>query len=149
MHPHDAMLIRKGVAYRFKQNIINNILRIASIGSRIKLPYINVKPVNQITEVGDGNWIPNEGLLRVIYSPGHWPGQITLFYQGNGGILIAADAAENHSVLRLPPQYQSKNDCLATIKKISSFDFNTAVFSHGDPILNRASEIFKIVFGLN
>lgn len=149
MRPHDARLIRQGIAYRFKSEAINHLLGIATVGSRIRLPYINVKAVKQITEVDDNDWIGGKGLLQVIHSPGHWPGQITLFFAGDGGVMIAADAAENHGALRLPSQYQSKDECLATIKKISSFDFNTAVFSHGEPILNRASEIFKIVFGLN
>jgi glyoxylase-like metal-dependent hydrolase (beta-lactamase superfamily II) len=149
MHPHDAMLVRKGVAYRFKLDVINNIVGIITIGSLIRLPYINIKPVKQITEVDDGDWIPGKGYLRVIHSPGHWPGQIALFYPGDGGVIIAADVAENHSRLRLSPGYQNKDECLATIKKISAYDFNIAVFSHGEPILNRASEIFKIVFGLN
>ncbi|MDB5142073.1 MAG: hypothetical protein JWQ66_786, partial [Mucilaginibacter sp.] len=41
------------------------------------------------------------------------------------------------------------DECLATIKKISAFNFNIAVFSHGGPILNNAAEIFTTVFGLN
>lgn len=149
MHPHDARLIRKGIAYRFKSDTINHMLHIATFGSRIRLPYINIKEVKHIIEVNDYDWIAGKGFLRVIYSPGHWPGQITLFYPSEGGVMIAADAAENHSGLQLPSTYQSKDECVATIKKISSFDFNTAVFSHGDPILSRASEIFNIVFGLN
>ncbi|HEY9003414.1 MAG TPA: MBL fold metallo-hydrolase [Mucilaginibacter sp.] len=149
MHPQDAALVRRGVAYHFKSDIKNQILGIATIGSRVRLPYINIKPVKQIIEVNDGDWIPDKGFLQVIYSPGHWAGQITLFYPGDEGVIIAADAAENHSRLRLPREYQNEDECLATIKKIASFDFNTAVFSHGKPISNRASEIFKIVFGLH
>ena len=149
MHPHDAMLVRKGVAYRFQLKAVRALLDIVTIGSRIRLPYINIKPVKQITEVNDGDWIPDKGGLRVIHSPGHWPGQIALFYPGNGGVIIAADVAENNSKLQLSPGYQDKEECLATIKRISGFNFNKAVFSHGDPILNNASEIFTIVFGLN
>ena len=149
MHPHDAALVRKGVAYRFNLNIANHIIRIVTVNSIIRVPYINIKSVKQIIEVDDGDWIPDNGFLRVIYSPGHWQGQITLFYPGDKGAIIAADAAENQSGLRLPREYQNKDECLATIKKISCFDFNTAVFSHGDPISHRASEIFKIVFGLH
>ena len=147
MHPHDAMLVRKGVAYRFQLNAINRLFGIITIGSLIKLPYINIKPVKQITEVNDGDWIPDRGGLRVIHSPGHWPGQIALFYPGNGGVIIAADVAENHSRLQLSSGYQDKDECLATIKRISGFDFDIAVFSHGEPILNHASEIFTTVFG--
>jgi glyoxylase-like metal-dependent hydrolase (beta-lactamase superfamily II) len=149
MHPHDATLVRKGVAYRFQLNAINRLFGIITIGSLIKLPYINIKPVKQITEVNDGDWIPDISGLRVIHSPGHWPGQIALFYPGDGGVIIAADVAENHSRLQLSPGYQDKDECLATIKKISGFAFNIAVFSHGGPILNNASEIFTTVFGLN
>ena len=149
MHPHDAMLVRKGIAYRFQMKVMNRLLGIATFGSRIKLPYINIKPVEQITEVNDNDWIPGPGGLRVIHSPGHWPGQIALYYPGNGGVIIAADVAENYSQLKLSPGFQDKDECLATIKKISGFNFNIAVFSHGEPILNNAAEIFTIVFGLN
>ena len=149
MHHHDAALVRKGIAYRFQLKAVRWFFDVVTIGSRIKLPYINIKPVKEITEVNDGDWIAGKGCLRVIHSPGHWPGQIALYYPADGGIVIAADVAENYSSLQLSSGYQDKDECLATIKKICSFNFNIAVFSHGEPILNHASEIFKTVFGLD
>jgi glyoxylase-like metal-dependent hydrolase (beta-lactamase superfamily II) len=147
MHPDDAALVRKGIAYSFHIKAVKWLFRIITIGSLIKLPYITIKPVEQITEVNEGDWIPDKGGLRVIHAPGHWPGQIALFYPGDGGIIIAADAVENHGRLSLN-HGQDLKESLVTAKKISTFDFRIALFSHGEPILNHASEIFKVVFGL-
>jgi glyoxylase-like metal-dependent hydrolase (beta-lactamase superfamily II) len=149
MHPEDAKLVQKGIAYRFQVKGTSMLFSIITLGSLIKLPYINIKPVKEIVHVYDGDSIPGSGGVRVIYAPGHWPGQIALFHPTNGGVIIAADAVENHNRLKLPPGYLDKDECLATIKKFFAFDFSIALFSHGEPILNHASEVFKIVFGLN
>jgi glyoxylase-like metal-dependent hydrolase (beta-lactamase superfamily II) len=149
MHPEDAKLVRKGIAYRFQRKVMSWFFYIITINSLIKLPYITVKSVRQITDVYDGDWIPGTDGVCVIYAPGHWQGQIALFHPANGGVIIAADAVENHISLKLPPAYVDLDECLATIKKISAFDFRIALFSHGEPILDHASEVFKIVFGLN
>jgi glyoxylase-like metal-dependent hydrolase (beta-lactamase superfamily II) len=149
MHHHDAALVNKGIAYRFQLKAVRWLFDVVTIGSRIKVPYINIKPVKDITRVNDDDWIGGKGGLRVIHSPGHWPGQIALYYPAHGGVIFAADVAENYSALKLSPGYSDKDECLATIKKIAAFDFNIAVFSHGEPILTHASKIFRSVFGSN
>lgn len=149
MHPNDAVLVRRGIAYRFGSKILKQFFDTITISLRVKLPFINIKPVRQITEVNDGDCIPDCGGLCVIYAPGHSAGQIALLYETDNGIMLVADAAENHGKLILARQYQDKDQSMATIKKIAGFDFNIALFSHGEPILNHASEIFKTVFVLN
>lgn len=149
MHPTDAALVRKGVAYNFRQRSAQRLFKIITMGSLIKLPYINVKPVPHITEVNEGDVIPGPDGLQVIHAPGHWPGQIALYYPGEGGIIITADSAENLDYLRLPREYVDRAQCMATIKKIAVFNFRMALFSHGEPILRFASENFKVAFGLN
>ncbi len=149
MHPDDAALIRKGIAYNFRIKSAKRVINIITIGSLIKLPYINVKPVRQITEVNEGDMIPGSDGLKVIHAPGHWPGQIALYYPGDGGIVIAADSVENLDHLRLPSEYVSRTECLSTIKKLISYNFRTALFSHGEPMLRYATENFKITFGLS
>lgn len=149
MHPDDAALVRRGVAYSFRKKTARRLFRIITLGSFIKLPYINIKPVQQITEVNDGDKIPGPDGLRVIHAPGHWSGQIALYYPGYSGVVIAADSAENLDYLRLPSEYTDMDECLATARKISSLNFSIALFSHGEPMLSHASENFKIVFGVN
>jgi glyoxylase-like metal-dependent hydrolase (beta-lactamase superfamily II) len=149
MHPEGAEYVRKGVAYNFRVRSARRLFKIITIGSLIKLPYLNIKPVQQITEVNEGDIIPGPDGLQVIHAPGHSPGQIALYYPGDGGIILTADSAENLDYLRLPSQYVSRSECLSTIKKLIVFEFRMALFSHGEPIMRYASENFKVAFGLN
>jgi glyoxylase-like metal-dependent hydrolase (beta-lactamase superfamily II) len=149
MHPADAELVRKGIAHSFRSKRINSLVNTITIGSPIKLPRLNIKPVTEITAVKDGEWIPNNTGLQVIYAPGHCRGQIALYSPQNNGIIIAADIAENIEHLKLTPKYHNLHRCMATIKRISLMDFRVALFSHGSPILHNASNIFKDAFGFD
>jgi glyoxylase-like metal-dependent hydrolase (beta-lactamase superfamily II) len=147
MHPLDAALVKRGVAFRFRSKTLNGLVNLLTMNSLIKIPRLNIKAVSEIIPVTEGDWIPDANGLQVIYAPGHWPGQIALYSPRNNGILIVADIAENHGLLRISPQNDNLNDSMATLKKISSMKFNIALFSHGQPILRQASGIFKEVFG--
>ena len=149
MHPADAELVQNGIAHRFRSRNTNKLLHILTAGSIIKLPYLNIKPVKDIVTIKDMEWLPDGAGLQVIYAPGHCKGQIALFSPENGGIMIAADIAENISHLKLTPKCHNLHKCLATIKRISMMDFNMALFSYGRPILCGASDYFKRAFGFD
>lgn len=149
MHPVDAALVKQGIAYRFKSKTLGKIIDVLTLGSLIKFPRLNIKPVQQIVAVKDGDWIPDSTGLRVIYAPGHSRGQIALYYPNHKGIVMAADVAENIERLKLTPVYHDLHKCLSTISNLARMDFNIALFSHGEPILNDASKIFKEAFGFD
>jgi glyoxylase-like metal-dependent hydrolase (beta-lactamase superfamily II) len=147
MHPLDAQLVGEGVAYQFRSGMLNAAFNLFTFNGRIRIPNIHVTPVKNIIPVSDGEWIGSREGLKVIYAPGHWPGQIALFHPLHRGILFAADIAENHGHLKISPQNHDLNASMDTLNKILSLPFDIAVFGHGQPILAGAAVIFKEVFG--
>ncbi len=81
--------------------------------------------------------------LRVIYTPGHTRGSISLLDETRS-LLIAGDAANNES--GLGPMDDAYNvdprQHRESIKKLATFHFDNAVFGHGRPILGGASTQF-------
>ncbi|MBS7564023.1 MBL fold metallo-hydrolase [Mucilaginibacter sp. Bleaf8] len=146
-HPNDALLIKEGKAYHFSKKIFNRLSKALAKGPLKKLPVLRNKSVQHITEVRDGDFVPDEKGLQVIHAPGHWDGEIALLYPKNGGILFAADIAENRTHLKLNPRYDNLHQSFATLKRLTAIAFNSAVFTKGEPIMADASDVFKDVFG--
>ncbi len=81
--------------------------------------------------------------LRVIYTPGHTRGSISLLDETRS-LLVVGDAANNES--GLGPMDDAYNvdprQHRESIKKLATFHFENAVFGHGRPILGGASTQF-------
>lgn len=82
--------------------------------------------------------------LKVIYTPGHTRGSISLLDEAHA-LLFVGDAANNEEGLRPmddaynvdPKQHRE------SIKKLASFSFENAIFGHGKPIQGGASRQFQ------
>ncbi|WP_158827072.1 MBL fold metallo-hydrolase [Mucilaginibacter lacusdianchii] len=144
-HPDDAILIKEDRAYHFGKKLVKRMVKALALLK--KVPFIKHHPIQHVIELSDGDYIPDVDGLQVIHAPGHWDGQIALFYPVNGGILFAADIAENHTHLVLNPRYDNLHQSFDTLKRLTSISFNTAVFSQGVPIMVDACNVFKEVFG--
>lgn len=95
-------------------------------------------PVDVILE--DGQTVDG---LKVIYTPGHTRGSISLLDESRS-LLIAGDAANNEKGLG-PMDDQFNVDPKThreSIKKVAGFQFENAVFGHGRPIKGGASAQF-------
>lgn len=81
--------------------------------------------------------------LKVIYTPGHTRGSISLLDESRS-LLVAGDAANNED--RLGPMDDQYNVDprmhRESIKKLAGLHFENAVFGHGTPILGGASAQF-------
>lgn len=84
--------------------------------------------------------------LRVVFTPGHTRGSISLLDDGHS-LLIAGDAANNESGLRPMDDAYNVNPAQhrESIKKLAGFHFDNAVFGHGKPIVGGASAEFAAV----
>lgn len=82
--------------------------------------------------------------LRIVATPGHTPGHIVVLDEV-GGILVAGDAlgttwhggTANGLNLALTPDMDT---ALASIAKLGTFEFETILVGHGDPIEQDASD---------
>jgi len=81
--------------------------------------------------------------LKVIYTPGHTRGSISLLDESRS-LLIAGDAANNEKGLStMDDQYNvDPKQHRESIRKLATFPFENAVFGHGKPITGRASAQF-------
>lgn len=81
--------------------------------------------------------------LRVIFTPGHTRGSISLLDESRS-LLIAGDAANNEKGLGpMDDQYNvDPKTHRESIKKLSALHFDHAVFGHGRPITGGASAQF-------
>jgi len=81
--------------------------------------------------------------LKVIYTPGHTRGSISLLDESRS-LLIAGDAANNEKGLGpMDDQYNvDPKQHRESIRKLAAYRFDNAVFGHGKPIVGRASAQF-------
>jgi glyoxylase-like metal-dependent hydrolase (beta-lactamase superfamily II) len=93
----------------------------------------------------DGDVMDILGGIKVVHTPGHTPGHISL-YCLNEKTLLAADLfrysrGEFHLC---PPQYSSDYPALLrSMAKVSHLDFEVAVLYHGEPIIGAAGNRFR------
>jgi glyoxylase-like metal-dependent hydrolase (beta-lactamase superfamily II) len=80
--------------------------------------------------------------LTIIESPGHTPGHISVL-DAVSGILVTGDAlngAEGGGVGGPRPDFSENIDqANASVTKLAGFDYEVALFGHGEPVLEGAS----------
>jgi glyoxylase-like metal-dependent hydrolase (beta-lactamase superfamily II) len=81
--------------------------------------------------------------LEVIFTPGHTRGSISLL-DASRSLLIAGDAANNESGLKpMDDRYNvDPKQHRESIRKLTKFHFENAIFGHGAPIVGGASTKF-------
>lgn len=91
------------------------------------------------TVVGDGDSVFD---LTVIETPGHTPGHISVLDPA-AGILVAGDALNgaDGGVAGANSDFSDDMDAAnASVVKLAGFDYEVALFGHGEPVLEAASE---------
>jgi glyoxylase-like metal-dependent hydrolase (beta-lactamase superfamily II) len=145
MSTADAQLVRAGVAgrafepgpTRMSQLIATAAnLRRAQRGRAVAVDY----------EVDDGDRLPFGG-LRVIATPGHTRGHISLLLPRAGGVLFVGDAAANRRQPGMGPIFENFADGRRSLAKLAGFDFEVACFAHGKPIREHAAAEFRARWG--
>jgi glyoxylase-like metal-dependent hydrolase (beta-lactamase superfamily II) len=104
-----------------------------------------VEPVRIDHVIEDGDVLPFGG-LRAIHAPGHCAGQVALLWPDRH-VLFAADTCMNLFRLRQPLVNEDEVLSLRSVQNVSTFDFDTACFGHGNPIVREADRRFREVFG--
>lgn len=90
------------------------------------------------TAVGDNDRVNG---LQVIETPGHTAGHISIL-DSESGILVTGDAlnGDNGGVVGANPGFSEDMDMAnASVAKLAGFDFEVALFGHGEPIFDGAS----------
>jgi glyoxylase-like metal-dependent hydrolase (beta-lactamase superfamily II) len=142
LHPLDAEMVRAGNAFRPSRpapDLINRVLYRLFIRNSPQ----TIEPSEIDVEVNESDTLPFAGGFRAIHIPGHSAGQVAYLWAQHGGVLFAADAASNILRLGLMISYEELALGLQSLQKLSSFDFETVCFGHGNPILRGAAGRFR------
>jgi glyoxylase-like metal-dependent hydrolase (beta-lactamase superfamily II) len=116
--------------------------RAATPLGRIMVPYVDralpwtLEPVAAAqTTLSDGATI---GPFRVIATPGHTAGHVSLLWEERG-ILFAGDAAANLTRLGPHPAADDPDEAQRSFQKLAGLNFEAACFGHGRPLLSAAA----------
>jgi glyoxylase-like metal-dependent hydrolase (beta-lactamase superfamily II) len=96
-------------------------------------------PVAVDVQVNDGDELPILGGVRILHTPGHTPGSISLLLQ-HKGVLIVGDVLAHRFGLRLPSKGFTVDIAqeILSIKRVASLEFDVICFGHGSPIVHKA-----------
>jgi glyoxylase-like metal-dependent hydrolase (beta-lactamase superfamily II) len=104
-----------------------------------RLPGGNFSPVADARPFADGDVLDVAGGLRVLHTPGHSPGHVSLLHEPSG-VLITGDALFNVFGVRLPLPALCTNFRLTqqTAHVLGEVEYNLAAFTHGPEIRDGA-----------
>ena len=138
VHEADAPFVREGTAPPTDPTV-----RLGRLLDRIgsKKPFEAV-PVDR--ELTDGEVLPVAGGLRVVHTPGHSPGHVSLLHE-DAGLLITGDAIFNVLGLRWPLRALCSDFAMTkqTAHVLGELDYGIAAFTHGTELRNRPREAIR------
>ena len=92
----------------------------------------------------DGELLPIGGGLRVVHTPGHSPGHVSLLHEPTG-VLITGDAIFNVRGLRYSPSLFCTDIALSreTADRLGELEYDVVAFTHGEHITDGAREAVR------
>ncbi|MBT2290350.1 MBL fold metallo-hydrolase [Paenibacillus albidus] len=93
----------------------------------------SIEPVGVDQTVSGGEWLPWCGGIRVIHTPGHMPGHISLYLPATQ-TLIAADALviEEGELAIANPQYTlDLDEAIRSVERLLDYDIKQIICYHG------------------
>ena len=126
-HEREAPYLRNGRSPRFGR------------GRTQKLP-----PVTVAEQFLDGTVLPVAGGLRVVHTPGHTPGHVSLLHEPTG-VLITGDALFNIRGVRCSPASLCTDPEVnrKSVDMLGDLDFAVVAFTHGPEIRTHARDAVR------
>lgn len=119
--------------------------RAATALGRAMVPYVTValpwelEPVPAQQTLVEGARV---GPFRVIETPGHTAGHVSLLWEVRG-ILFTGDAAANLTAVGPHPAADDPDRARASFRRLAELDFEAACFGHGLPLRSGAASRFR------
>ena len=98
-----------------------------------------------VTELSDGQLLDVAGGLRVVHTPGHTPGHVSLLHEPTG-VLITGDAIFNMGARMMWPLAvicTSARQNRQSAHVLGELDYLVAAFTHGPEIRDNARETVR------
>jgi glyoxylase-like metal-dependent hydrolase (beta-lactamase superfamily II) len=144
-HQLEAPLLAEGISGRSPIHCSPGVVNWLIYQLFIKRGSGRIDPVVVDQPLAHGDILPIAGGLQVIHTPGHSVGHSALWLK-NEGVLIAGDACANIVGLDWSTVYEDRSLALRSLLAVTELAFDKAVFGHGSPIRQRASEMFNTRF---
>jgi glyoxylase-like metal-dependent hydrolase (beta-lactamase superfamily II) len=111
---------------------------------RFSRPGRDFAPVAVEHEMHDGEVLPIAGGLRVVHTPGHSPGHVSLLHEPTG-VLVTGDAIFNVRGLRWPIKAFCTDFRMTqqTAHRLAELDYDVAAFTHGAELRERPREAIR------
>ncbi|MER7072356.1 MBL fold metallo-hydrolase [Terrabacter sp. NPDC000476] len=111
---------------------------------RVTRPGRDFEPVTVEHEMRDGDVLPIAGGLRVVHTPGHSPGHVSLLHE-ESRTLITGDAIFNVLGLRWPVKAFCTDFRMTqrTAHVLGELDYDVAAFTHGAELRDRPREAIR------
>ncbi len=92
--------------------------------------------IPNVAALDDGDFLPLLGGARVVHTPGHTPGSISLHFPSDGALIVADALQRRGNRLYLPSRFFSSDMDAAreSVRKLAGLDFDTICFSHFLPM---------------
>jgi glyoxylase-like metal-dependent hydrolase (beta-lactamase superfamily II) len=106
-----------------------------------------IEPFKPGPALTDGEVLPVAGGLRVVHTPGHSPGHVSLLHEPTG-TLITGDALFNFRFLRrtrISPAFLCSDFAMTkrTAHRLGELEYDVAAFTHGPEIRDRPRETVR------
>lgn len=97
-----------------------------------------------VQPVGDGDVIRG---LRVVSTPGHTPGHLSLFEEKHRVLFVGDVVGNMHGHIVLAPEQftDDAQESLLSLRRLSSLRFDRLIFSHGDELLDPAAALAGLI----
>jgi glyoxylase-like metal-dependent hydrolase (beta-lactamase superfamily II) len=111
---------------------------------RLARPGRDFTPVLVERELSDGDLLPVAGGLRVVHTPGHSPGHVSLLHEPSR-LLITGDALFNVLGVRWPIKAFCTDFRMTqqTAHRLGELDYEVAAFTHGPELTDRPRETIR------
>jgi glyoxylase-like metal-dependent hydrolase (beta-lactamase superfamily II) len=107
--------------------------------------WVSFPPAEVAEELEDDQLLGVGGGLRVLHTPGHTPGHMSLLHEPSG-LLITGDAMYNfHGRLGVPPKWFTHDNDLTekSVHRLGEAEYNLVAFTHGPEIRDNAREAVR------
>jgi glyoxylase-like metal-dependent hydrolase (beta-lactamase superfamily II) len=136
VHERDAAYVREGRG---------PVLDRSTLGGRLIRRNVGASPVEVDEELHDGQVLDVAGGLRVLHTPGHTPGHVSLLHEPSG-VLVTGDSIWNMRGRMTWPIAALCTDATLshqTAHVLGDLDYGIAAFTHGPHIADNAREAVR------
>jgi glyoxylase-like metal-dependent hydrolase (beta-lactamase superfamily II) len=144
-HEGTANLVESGLTGQLPLHVTPGLVNKIVYQLFIKRTSQHIEATTIDRRLRDGEMLPIAGGTRIIHTPGHATGHLSLLIEADS-LLLAADACANAGGLNYSTVYEDRDTGRQSLLKAAAFNFDKAAFGHGKPIHNGAAAAIRSKF---